>query len=72
MKGTIVILGCLLAAYAAPLFANEVPLILEETIQLPVATPLCGMWLRRIEWLLLLGSANGGHTEHQRGGIMKQ
>lgn len=36
MKGTIAILGCLLAAYAAPLFANEVPLILEETIQLPV------------------------------------
>lgn len=35
MKGTIAILGCLFAAYAAPLFANEVPLILEETIQLP-------------------------------------
>ncbi len=41
MKGTIVILGCLFAAYAAPLFANEVPLILDETIQLPVAT---GIW----------------------------
>jgi len=35
VKGTIAILGCLIAAYAAPLFANEVPLILEETIQLP-------------------------------------
>ncbi|MCB9365817.1 MAG: T9SS type A sorting domain-containing protein [Calditrichaeota bacterium] len=35
MKGMFAILGCLLAAYAAPLFGNEVPLILEETIQLP-------------------------------------
>jgi len=38
VKGTIAILGCLIAAYAGPLFANEVPLILEETIQLPEAT----------------------------------
>jgi hypothetical protein len=39
MKGMFAILGCLFAAYAAPLFGNEVPLILEETIQLPVVTP---------------------------------
>lgn len=36
MKGTLAILGMLVAAYAAPLFGNEVPLILEETIQMPV------------------------------------
>ena len=36
MKGMFAILGCLFAAYAAPLFGNEVPLVLEETIQLPV------------------------------------
>ncbi len=39
MKGMCAILGCSFAAYAAPLFANEVPLVLEETIQLPTATP---------------------------------
>ncbi|MBK6909333.1 MAG: hypothetical protein IPH10_00120 [bacterium] len=40
MKGTLAILGMLVAAYAAPLFGNEVPLILEETIQMPVL-PKC-------------------------------
>ncbi|MBK6767300.1 MAG: hypothetical protein IPG71_13700 [bacterium] len=40
MKGTFAFLGMLCAAYAAPLFGNEVPLILDETIQLPVV-PEC-------------------------------
>ncbi len=46
MKGTIAILGCLIAAYAAPLFANEVPLILVETIQLP-AVPVVWDMMRQ-------------------------
>ncbi len=54
MKGYLVILGCLFAAYAAPLFANEVPLILEETIQLPVATgywDVAPTWGRNYYWV---------------------
>ena|GEM_PF-1754555 len=63
MKGTIAILGCLIAAYAAPLFANEVPLILDETIQLPVAT---GIWdvmptyLDGYHWIAAIETADSG------------
>ena len=69
MKGTIVILGCLFAAYAAPLFANEVPLILEETIQLPLATTIWDVaptwsgdyyWTSAIDFEDTTSSAAGG------------
>jgi len=54
MKGTLAILGLLVAAYAAPLFANEVPLILEETIQLPGGTrnwDVAPTWVGEYWWI---------------------